>query len=378
MGHSRTIVSEMRHLFVDDHIIERSSLVRAYHRPVPHPANPVFTVETNLERTGMRYRDSSGFSPPMACTFDDGVFYDEADALYKMWYCAGSGAYTALATSRDGLHWERPEYDVVPGTNAVLVHAPGAGRDSFSPWIDEADSGPERYKAFLFTTNHTSDLIRPAGGYRDESWLLTSPDGVHWQRRARIACDLGDNTLLFHDPVLERWCLSVRGGPHPTGRMREYLAADEFLQLAEKGNQDKRFWAAVDERDLPDPAIGVPPQLYTIAPRRYEGILVGVFTMWYGPDNLTCLAGGFPKLTELHVGFSRDGFSWERPVREAFVGASREEGRSDRGYLRASGGAFVERGDELLFYYSGFSGIAPDGREHMYAGGQHASCHPAA
>jgi len=146
----------MRHLFFDDHIIDRTTMIRRFHRPVPHAASPILGVETELERTGLRYLDAGGFSPPMACTFDDGVFYDEADGLFKMWYCAGSGAFTALATSRDGLHWERPVYDVVSGSNAVLVHEPGAGRDSFSPWIDAADPGPERYKAFLFTTNHTS------------------------------------------------------------------------------------------------------------------------------------------------------------------------------------------------------------------------------
>lgn len=359
----------IRTLFVDDHLIESTNLTRTFHRAAGHPANPVFGVQSEVERAGLRYRDASGCSPPMACTFDDGVFFDASDGLFKMWYAAGGCRYTALATSRDGLHWERPELDVLPGTNVVLEHPEGAGRDSFSPWIDDADPGAERYKAFLFTTNHASDLEQPSGGYRDESWLLTSPDGVHWERRAQMACDLGDNTLLFHDPVLERWCLSVRGGPHPTGRMREYLAARDFLGLAEKTNEEKLFWAAVDERDRPDPAIGVPAQLYTIAPRRYEGILVGLFTMWYGPDNRVCLAGGFPKLTEIQVGFARDGFTWERPSRDAFIGASRTKGRSDRGYIRAAGGGFVERGDELLFFYSGFSGVAPDGTRHMYAGG---------
>jgi hypothetical protein len=93
-----------------------------------------------------------------------------------------------------------------------------------------------------------------------------------------------------------------------------------------------------------------------------------VFTLHYGPPNNACLAGGFPKLTELQLGYSRDGFHWSRPHREAFIPASRREGDAERGYLRAAGGGCVVAGDRLYFYYCGFSGIAADGRRHMYAG----------
>ena len=36
------------------------------------------------------------------------------------------------------------------------------------------------------------------------------------------------------------------------------------------------------------------------------------FTPHYGPPNDVCLAGAYPKLTELQLGYSRDGFHWSR------------------------------------------------------------------
>ena len=48
----------------------------------------------------------------MAMPFSDGVWFDPADKLFKLWYWAGPGPEqpplhsTCLATSRDGVHWD--------------------------------------------------------------------------------------------------------------------------------------------------------------------------------------------------------------------------------------------------------------------------------
>ena len=66
---------------------------------------------------------------PLAAPFNDGVWYDPADEQFKMWYHAGWFDGTALATSSDGLHWDRTVLDVVPGTNAVVALGRGYRRD---------------------------------------------------------------------------------------------------------------------------------------------------------------------------------------------------------------------------------------------------------
>jgi hypothetical protein len=167
--------------------------------------------------------------------------------------------------------------------------------------------------------------------------------------------------------------LSVRRGATGRGRVRFYVEHDDFLGLAGPDAPDPAYWAGADENDVPDP--DVPPeipgmtQLYGVSAVAYESLLLGVFTIHYGPHNRDCAAGGFPKLTQLKLAYSRDGLHWERPDRRLFIGATKRDGDWDRGYLRAAGGGCLVVGDRLHFYYCGFSGIAPDGRRHMYAGG---------
>lgn len=89
----------------------------------------------------------------------------------------------------------------------------------------------------------------------------------------------------------------------------------------------------------------------------YESLLLGLYQNHLGPENDACERGGFPKLTELQLAFSRDGFHFSRPVRDqAFLPAARQAGAWDRGYVQSVGGVCLIHGDELWFYYIGFAG----------------------
>jgi hypothetical protein len=151
--------------------------------------------------------------------------------------------------------------------------------------------------------------------------------------------------------------------------VRSYFEAGEFQQLAAMKPGDPVFWAGADRLDAPDPVIGRATQLYCIDAVAYESLMLGAFCIHYGPENGDCEKGRFPKLTQIKLGFSRDGFHWARPDRGEFIAATRRDGDWDRAYLRPAGGFCMVVGDRLYFYYCGFSGIAPDGTRHMYAGG---------
>ena len=101
-----------RQLFVDDFLIEKTDLKRSFHQPVKYEGNPLLKPETEQEM-------NQGYCP-MAAPFSDGCFYDPQEELFKLWYMAGWFDGTALATSSDGIHWDRPNLDVVPGTNLVV------------------------------------------------------------------------------------------------------------------------------------------------------------------------------------------------------------------------------------------------------------------
>ena len=339
-----------RQLLVDDFLVGSATLEREFHRPTPYDGNPVLRPETELEMNGGRV--------PLACPFGDGVFHDPQDQLFKMWYHAGWFDGTALAVSRDGIHWERPEFDVVPGTNRVVPRREDFRRDGVTVWLDHDAADPaERFKMFLYARSET---------YGTGGRLWTSPDGIHWAERVRTD-EVGDNTSMFYNPFRRKWVLSIR--THYRGRTRDYREHEDFLRLARWGEGEAVYWAGVDKHDPPDPSIREQPQLYKVEAAAYESIMLGLFQMHYGPPNEVCSKGGFPKLTEIQVAFSRDGFHWHRPWREAFIPATRQVGDWDRAYVHAAGGCAVVVGDQLFLYYSGWSGKSPALGSHMYADG---------
>lgn len=190
-----------RQLFVDDFLIESTTLRRQFHLAEMHPLNPVLKPETAAESEGKL---------PMAMVFSDGVWFDPADRLFKMWYMAGYGKQTALATSRDGLHWERPAFDVRPGTNVVQPEA----RDSSTVWLDLENPDPQqRYKMWR---SHSEDK-------RYGLSLQYSEDGIHWGPRVLRTGSNGDRSTVFWNPFRKVWVYSLRHGwggraPAATGK----------------------------------------------------------------------------------------------------------------------------------------------------------------
>src|SRR5215472_8348738 len=109
-----------RQLFVDYFLIEKTDLRRRFHQAEYYPDNPVLKPDKPWEATSEKRRQAMAFS--------DGVWYDAAAHLFKAWYV--SGPKTLYATSKDGIHWDKPALDVEPGAN--IVHK--ARRDSSTVW----------------------------------------------------------------------------------------------------------------------------------------------------------------------------------------------------------------------------------------------------
>ncbi|MBI2431847.1 MAG: hypothetical protein HYV26_03140, partial [Candidatus Hydrogenedentes bacterium] len=166
-----------RQLFVDDFLLEPCTLTRTYHQVVWHPASPVLRPDKPWESDA----ESQGFPAPTAMPFSDGVWYDPQEKLFKMWYMGGYVKSTCYATSKDGLHWDKPELDVVPGTN--IVHT--AGRDSALVWLDQFDADPaRRFKLFVYEL----------AGERGALSVYYSKDGLHWGEPVARSGPLGDRS----------------------------------------------------------------------------------------------------------------------------------------------------------------------------------------
>jgi hypothetical protein len=302
-----------RQLFVDDFLIARTTLTRTHHRPAYHAKNPVLTG-------GM--------------VFSDGVWYDPQDRLFKMWYFASKGG-TAYAISKDGMAWEKPEFDVQKGTNLVQT----SPRDSSTVWLDLEEKDPQkRYKMFRSATRKEIN-----------SWCLWvhfSADGIHWtEGEPTGAC--GDRTTVFYNPFRKVWVYSLRSYGQPR-RRRCWEAREDVVKEAQWGESSAPpLWCGSDRLDPPREDYKVAPELYNLDGAAYESIVLGLFTIWRGqfPER--------PKPNEVCVGYSRDGWSWSRPDRRGFCPISETKGDWNYGNVQSAGGCCLVVGDELYFYCSG-------------------------
>jgi hypothetical protein len=332
-----------RQLFVDDFLIESSTLQRTFHRPEPHSGNPILRPEKPWEQTGRG---------PMAMVFSDGVWFDPRDRLFKMWYMGGYGQCTCYATSEDGIKWTRPELDITKGTN--IVHA--QGRDSTTVWLDLEESDPKRrYKLFR---SHSE-----AG-----RWGLSlhfSADGLHWSDRIVHTARCGDRTTMFWNPFRKVWVASLRHGWSGPRARRYWECKDLVSSLDWKAEDEPVWWTGADRLDPPRTDLKVTPQLYNLDCVAYESLLVGLFTIWRGDLNVP---PGRPKPNEVCLGFSRDGFHWHRPDRRAFLGVSEKQGDWHWGNVQSAGGCCLVVGDKLYFYHSGRSRTPQAGQTRDTAG----------
>jgi hypothetical protein len=328
-----------RQLFVDDFLIANTNLTRVQHQAVMYPGNPVLTP-------GGWDRINDAFP------YSDGAWFDPADHTYKIWYFGGlQGNQMSYATSADGVNWVKPNISdgVVPGTNVVMNI--GGGRDTTTVWMDLHDVPSRKFKAFITYSDG------PGGSYVIHPYF--SADGIHWTGPQSVApMALSDRTTVFCNPFRSVWIDSARyGACFPAASTRaaycpqrvRYYSESPDLQTWTPSNPQNSYWTGTDERDPAYPGTSTIPELYNLDGVAYESIIVGLFS-WYYPNN--------PDLVELGVGFSRDGFYWNRPTRgggpgNAFIPAANTPGAWNGYNTQSAGGAFLVVGDQLYFYFSG-------------------------
>jgi len=369
-----------RQLFVDDFLIESTELHRIHHQAGKYEGNPVFVAETEIEieRSGGTDVALDGGGRDVVYLGQGGLFHDPAAGEFKLFYTAGWRGPLAMATSADLKTWTRPELGL-HGGNLLLPVGPRwegpEGRVSGSDnalWYDIGAEDPAERIKFLTCWMHVPREERPAGFLHS----LQVSDGRTWSDP--LPCPGGsgvsDYGSFFPNPFRGKWVQSIKKNG-PRGRCRHYLESDTFLGGADW--TDAVYWTNADRLDRPEPAGSYPgylgegdaPQLYSLAAVAYESLMIGMHQIHRGPNNRVCDEGGFPKLTDLELGFSRDGFHWHRPDRRGFIRGERRRGAWDRAYLHSTTGVFVILEDRLVFPYCAYSGAASDGSVGMYTGG---------
>ncbi len=364
-----------RQLFVDDYLVEKSTLERTFHKAKLYADAPIFKAETPLER--------EAGTAEGAVLFDGGVWYDPRDRTFKMWYAGGFRDGICYATSQDGIHWERPPLDVAPGTNRVLPYHKGWELSGFSVALDLHTGDPDQRFKMLAYHRYKNRYPGDPGEENPPEKMYVSADGVHWGEPQMVKCFTGDNASMFFDPFRDVWVFSTRNrtpsilrpgakqsnGKPVTVRARFRFAGPDFVKTGLTANK-ALLWLKPDELDRPDPDLKIDPELYKFGAVAYESLMLGAYGMFYGPQNDVAKEQKRPKTIDIQLGYSRDGVNYPRPNREAFIAASRQPGSWNRGYLHAPNGVCLIVGDELYFYFGAWSGLSQRvSAEHVMSGG---------
>ena len=346
-------INRGRQLFVDSFLISNINLTSVYHKANYYDLNPVLKVDRKWELTPEGYE--------YAAPFSDGIWYDDKDGKFKMWYLAGAGyvdtlkhsLYTCYAESLDGKTWTKPSLDIVPGTNVVDT----MNRDASTVWLDRNEKDPSKRWKF-FNVEYKPDYIQ---------WqyvLKYSADGIHWSKPVAQSGAVSDRCTAFYNPFTNKWVMSMRHHCNVSWRSRAYLEhadPEEAVSLAHRlreGVPDKHivFWFTPDDKEkrherYPD----VDPGIYNFDAIAYESIMLGFYSQWQGPENHIARGLMIPKRNEIMLGYSRDGFHFARPSHSPFMPVNETEGAWNYGNMQSVNGVPLIVGDSLYIYSSGRS-----------------------
>jgi hypothetical protein len=376
-------IGNQKQLFLDSFLIEWCDKVRRRVCPVTkRPENPVIRPVADWEPSGYIVYGS--------------VLYDEEEEIYKAW-CFGLGdARTSRQsrevisggvyyfTSKDGIHWARPELDVVTlegrPTNVVVLasHSQHEKRwpgfyELFGVSKNQSDPDPSRrYKMgylYLIRDYHGPGEAQFHSGQRRGLGVAFSPDGIHWTPMddavTQATCD--GATHWFYDE--KRGCYILYGRTkHIAPEVRARYGEDRLFQRSHWGravnraeSEDFVHWMP-DEGELVlavDVLDGPGDEIYSMSVFPYEGIYIGLVQMFHNYYDSVYL--------DVQLAVSRDSVHFERlSDRSPFIPVG-GVGTWDRFNNSLANNPPIRVGDELRFYYGGrnylHSGLykGPDG-----------------
>jgi hypothetical protein len=318
-------------LFVDDALIAHQTLLeRVVHSPVRSRHNPLLEPEMPWEGSSIE--------------FIAGVYRDEASGQFRLWYVTQADRYPGyrsvlcLATSADGVHWERPMLDFYRdlfGGPSNVVHVFQSAQDVDGPAVlYDPDDTEYPWKLVHFQRELPGVFI----GY--------SADGLRWtipkEPDEAILPNFGDRTTAFFDRGAEE--------PHVIlSRDREKMQREMVRCIYRIGSPDGKSVSSPSVLALrPDLEDGPYVQFYQMSAFRYESLYLGMIERYH-----TCE----PPYADIELTCSRDGRSWQRiRPRTAFFAPppnGRELGAFDYAAATFGNSPPILHEGALCFYYYG-------------------------
>ena len=250
---------------------------------------------------------------------------------------------------------------VYPFSEADALH-----RDSTSILLDHNAPASQRFKWFATEFEGGSAYMKHR----------ISSDGIHWSAPESSKLIWGDRSTVFYNPFRDVWVCSQRTEDAPSNgrRNRGYTegtsAADLMSKIqynqADTATPPSVHWVGADPLDPrhTDPLWDhIEPELYTLDAMPYESVMLGQFSIWQGPYNIDCGTHWIPKRNDILLGFSRDGFHWDRPDRTRFISSTWDDQSWRMGNVQSVVGTPLVVGDELYFYFNARPKPAPDAED---------------
>ena len=345
-------IGSKKQLFVDGHLIESMTNTRQVMNPAEKvESNPVLGPERPWEGNAVRLTH---------------VVFDDSDQLFKMWYMGqqygaeqGDGEVIVrgeygdpppvpcLATSEDGVSWERPnlglvefrgsrDNNILPPTHMLPGEGAGVTTYMFKDTHDEDPS--RRYKGFVRTSE------KPGMKFD----LYYSPDAFQWTPyEGNPVIDYagrpgrwGPTTFMGWDPVRQVYAVHMENCLH-----RHSPLGKRLIGRAE--SPDLINWTEAETILLPDEQDTPDTEFYAMPTIHYEGMYVGL--LWiFRTTNTT---------HHPEVVFSRDGIHYNRQYRQPFIPrGARWDFDCTSIYARTP----VVHGDGILFYYMATNYRSPE------------------
>ena len=285
------------------------------------------------------------------------VLWDQEQGLFKMWYSGGRPPewrrYTCYATSKDGVHWEKPSLGIyeVGGSKQNNVCLMGAREASVYHDPRAADPA-ERYRMWGMDKDRCT-------------YWYHSPDGVHWEQGSdqplipaaldkfwtptypgdperelvTVMQEAGDRVFTYWFPSLEKFIcfrkLNHPGGP-PHRRFIRFESPDGL-----QWNLDSPTWAlATDKEDEKfDPLL----EFYGLGIHRVGDLYLMTTQLFHAARG---------DHGDVGLAYSIDSVKWHRPFRGQLILPRGDHGEWDWGWS-GQGMNLVEKDGMWWLYYCG-------------------------
>jgi hypothetical protein len=345
-------ICRYKFLVIDNQdLLEINHLKRKTNQAVKHP-EPVLTLDAPWD---LQSTDSFDYI---------NVIFDPQEQLFKMWYVVtgiSSDAYwergrkTAYATSRDGIHWDKPIMNMVEvnGSRENNYIIEEMFSLNYNIIVDPSDIAARRYKMIFTIQSEESEWAK----FHSPLCIAYSADGIRWNQPDHVnpvMRGVSDDVWAFlYDPDRRKYLLFTRRVPNVPRDISLYESYD-LVNWEDKG----RVLVGGDELD--------PPGMYNLhglAPAfLYEDFCLGMLgTMCFLPGAESYSVFNRPQkdyptkppLGHLNVqlAYSRDGQNWSRPRDRSPIISNGTPGSPDAGTIYpVRNGPIIIDGDTWIYY----------------------------